>query len=295
MTQHDESQTAGATAAHAPSDALTQLFSKLEIGGQPLNAEQLEFARQIGELVLTTAEGQKLRSRLERDAAETKYYNLQALTIQIGLMQMQEKQKAQARQLAAPWRISLHEEVTSETMAAKQRELMQVSDMWPGRAIDFLLNTPGGSVTDGMMLYDFMLMLRAAPRNHHITVTTLGEAASMGSILLQAADWRVAGPDARILIHAPRGGTIHDLTKLWDLLARRLVARKTCKMTVDQLKKKVEEVTDWWIPADEAKALGFIDDIIVIPDESNSTPPPKVPAHLGADALANAPDAGSNQ
>ena len=143
-------------------------------------------------------------------------------------------------------------------------------DVWsrrdPGCDLEIVLNSPGGSVIDGLALYDFILDLRG--RGHHVTTKALGYAASMGGILLQAGDKRIVGRHAYVLIHEVSKGAIGSLTeieeslefgkRLQDRLLAILAERST--MTVAQIKRKWKK-TDWWLDAEESTNLGFADEI----------------------------------
>lgn len=97
-------------------------------------------------------------------------------------------------------KIFLWGEVNDESMSDIMAKLLYLDSDKPGEAIDFYINSPGGSVTAGMAVYDTMKLL-----NSPIRVTVTGMAASMGSILLCGAPKgnRFIFPHARVLIHQP--------------------------------------------------------------------------------------------
>jgi len=273
MTQDTQNSTSGAP-SDAPANPLAQLLASLRVGGQPLTEDQIAFAEQIASVVLGTAEAQRMLAETKRAEAEATLANMQSNGLLIQFQAMNREAKAQARLHDAPLRFHFNGAVTDESVDAIQRQMMQASDMYPGRPMVLYMYTPGGSVMGGMAKYDDFLILRSPPRNHHLTIVGLGEVASMGSVLIHAGDWAAMGPNARMLIHAPSGGGMQMLIDMWDQLAHRITARKHCKMNVRQLKAKVKKVGDYWLTAQQALALGFIDEIITIPDESVSTPPP---------------------
>jgi ATP-dependent Clp endopeptidase proteolytic subunit ClpP len=137
---------------------------------------------------------------------------------------------------------------------------------FPKENITVVLNSPGGSVLDGLALYDFLRHLSA--KGHFITVKVYGMAASMGGILLQAGDKRIVGPEAEVLIHEVASMTMGKVSiqqdrldfskKLWDKLAKILAKRST--MTATQIKRKAHKF-DWWLTAKEAVRLGFADEV----------------------------------
>lgn len=134
------------------------------------------------------------------------------------------------------------------------------------RPFTIVLNSPGGSVIDGLALWDHIADLKAQGRKF-ITVTR-GMAASMGGILLQAGDERVVGPASHVLIHEISTGTsgrmsdIEDEMEFCKSLADRcldiLAERST--MSKAAIKRKWLR-RDWWLSADESVKLGFADRI----------------------------------
>ena len=133
--------------------------------------------------------------------------------------------------------------------------------------VDFYLNSPGGSVHDGLSLMDVMEEVKAS--GHKINVIVLGQAASMGGFILQAASHRVIGKNARVLIHRISRifrGTGSQLEQQEEQMARleaqalpRLAARS--KLSVEQIQEKCDK-NDWWLTAEEALEHGFVDEII---------------------------------
>jgi len=136
----------------------------------------------------------------------------------------------------------------------------------PGCDITIIFNSPGGSVIEGLALYDCISELKA--KGHTFTTMARGYAASMGGILLQAGDKRIVGPNAHILIHEVSSGAIGKTSEIKDELAfiERLQARcvailaEKSTLTVQQIKRRWTK-TDWWLDADEAVSLGFADEI----------------------------------
>ncbi|HET7583588.1 MAG TPA: ATP-dependent Clp endopeptidase proteolytic subunit ClpP [Gemmatimonadaceae bacterium] len=135
----------------------------------------------------------------------------------------------------------------------------------PERDIHLYLNSPGGSVSAGMAIYDTMQSLRAPVRT-----TCMGMAASMGAFLLAAGNRgkRAALPHARIMIHQPSGGaqgTAADIEiQAREILYLRskmneLFARHTGR-PVEQIERDVDR--DRFMSAEEAKAYGIIDYVL---------------------------------
>ncbi len=133
------------------------------------------------------------------------------------------------------------------------------------------MNSPGGSVIDGMALYDHIVAhSKRGGGTHEITIIVRGFAASMGGILLQAADKRVCGPEAYVLIHkisTMTGGSLDDIedeVKLLKLMTSR-VEDIFCSRSGGKLSKTILRRNwtrrDWWLDSTSAKRLGVVDAI----------------------------------
>lgn len=130
------------------------------------------------------------------------------------------------------------------------------------------ISSPGGSVIDGLALYDFIEGIKASGIN--VRVVVLGIAASMAGVLLQAASdrGRVVGPNARFMIHEISGGSIgklsdmEDETKMYKSLNEQLydLLAKRSKMSRQEIGLKAKK-RDWWFTAIEAVNTGFADEI----------------------------------
>jgi ATP-dependent protease ClpP protease subunit len=148
----------------------------------------------------------------------------------------------------------------------------------PGCDMNIVMDSPGGSVIDGMHLFDQILTYSLRPwddskrpRGTHSTrMTVRGYAASMAGILLQSADERVIGPESYLMIHevasfaAGKIGEIKDEVKFLDKVSNRVanifVSRSGGKITHDEFNKNWNR-TDWWLTSEEALELGFVDRI----------------------------------
>lgn len=137
--------------------------------------------------------------------------------------------------------------------------------------MNITIDSEGGSVIDGMHLFDQLTAysIRGGGR-HEVTITVRGQAASMGAILVQAADRRVIGPESYLLVHelaaSARGklGDIKDSLKFYEKISNRIanlfVERSGGKIDVETFAEKWSR-TDWWLSSDEALELGFVDEI----------------------------------
>jgi len=136
----------------------------------------------------------------------------------------------------------------------------------PDKDISLYINSPGGSVTSGLAIYDTMQYVKP-----QVSTICLGQAASMGAFLLSggAAGKRFAVPNARIMIHQPLGGFQGQATDI-EIQAKeilRLKARlneilaKHSRQPIERIEKDTDR--DYFMGAGEAKEYGLIDEVIV--------------------------------
>ena len=162
------------------------------------------------------------------------------------------------------------ESVTRQSVQNCIDRLNQWDVMDPGCAITIVFNSPGGSVIDGMWLFDYIRLLRE--RDHKVTCIALGYAASMAGILLQAASdgCRVMARGSWLLIHEvafSAGGKIGEVEdeykfglRLKEQAAAIFVERSGGKLTREALETMWCR-KDCWLDPTEALALGIIDAI----------------------------------
>jgi ATP-dependent Clp protease, protease subunit len=149
----------------------------------------------------------------------------------------------------------------------------------PEKDINLYVNSPGGSVTAGLGVYDTMQYVKPP-----INTICLGQAASMGAFLLTAGTKgkRFALPNARVMIHQPMGGFQGQATEI-DIHAREILKIRErlneimAKHTGQPLEKISQDTErDYFMSADEAKRYGLIDEVI--------TRPPKLLKAVSGDA-----------
>lgn len=134
----------------------------------------------------------------------------------------------------------------------------------PDAEISMYINSPGGSVTDGMAIFDTMRYIR--PK---IRTVCLGMAASMGAFLLMAGEpgMRLALPNSEVMIHQPSGGASGQATDVqlhaeWLLRTKDKMNRLMSEMTGQPLEKIRQDVErDYFMTAEEALSYGIIDSI----------------------------------
>ena len=135
----------------------------------------------------------------------------------------------------------------------------------PEKDIYLYINSPGGSVTAGMAIYDTMQYV-----NNDVATVGMGLAASMGQFLLcaGAAGKRYATPHARIMMHQPSGGIGGTVTD-FKIQAEQIgfTKRKMAELIAFHTGQTVEQITtdsdrDRWFNADDAKEYGFVDHVV---------------------------------
>ena len=142
----------------------------------------------------------------------------------------------------------------------------------PEKDIYLYVNSPGGSVTAGMAIYDTMQYVRP-----DVSTICVGQAASMGAVLLAAGTHgkRFALPNSRILIHQPMGGFQGQATDI-DIQAREILRlreilngllSKHTKQTLKKLQQDTER--DYFMSGEEAKEYGIIDQVVVYRDKGD--------------------------
>jgi len=143
--------------------------------------------------------------------------------------------------------------------------LLYLEAINPGKEITFYINSPGGVVTSGMVIYDTMRMISSP-----VSTVCMGMAASMGSILLSGGEKgkRFIFPHGEVMIHQPSGGgrgTSADLEimavqmqKTKEMGARLLAAN--CGQTFEKVMKDFNR--DYWMDANESIAYGIVDHLL---------------------------------
>ena len=160
--------------------------------------------------------------------------------------------------------IMLCDEVNDTTASLVVAQLLYLEAQDPDKDISLYINSPGGSVTAGMAIYDTMNYIKC-----DVSTICIGMAASMGAFLLSsgAKGKRYALPNAEIMIHQPSAGTQGQITDMAIHLKRlEIIKKRMNKILSENTGKSVETVTadcerDNFMTADEADAYGLIDKI----------------------------------
>ena len=161
--------------------------------------------------------------------------------------------------------IFLSEEVNDQTASLIVAQMLYLEAQDPDKDIQFYINSPGGSVTAGMAIYDTMQYIKC-----DVATITIGMAASMGAFLLSAGTKgkRMALPNAEIMIHQPSAGTQGQITDMAIHLKRlQVIKERMNKIMAENTGRTIEEVTaacerDNFMSAEEALEFGLIDKVI---------------------------------
>ena len=161
--------------------------------------------------------------------------------------------------------IFLSEEVNDTTASLIVAQLLYLEAQDPDKDIQFYINSPGGSVTAGMAIYDTMQYIKC-----DVATICVGMAASMGAFLLSAGTKgkRMALPNAEIMIHQPSAGTQGQITDMAIHLKRlETIKARMNRILAENTGKSVEEVTaacerDNFMSSEEALAFGLIDRVL---------------------------------
>lgn len=143
--------------------------------------------------------------------------------------------------------------------------LLYLEAIDPGEPITFYINSPGGVVTSGMVIYDTMQMISSP-----VSTVCMGMAASMGSILLSGGEkgQRYIFPHGEVMIHQPSGGgrgTSADL----EIMAKQIrktknlgaeILAKNCGQTVEKILEDFDR--DYWMDANESVSYGIVDAVL---------------------------------
>ena len=155
--------------------------------------------------------------------------------------------------------------VNDQTANLVVAQLLFLESENPDKDISLYINSPGGSVSAGMAIYDTMNFIKPS-----VSTLCIGMAASMGAFLLAAGakGKRFSLPNSKVMIHQPLGGTQGQATEI-EIAAREILKTRErlnqllSENTGQPLSRiEVDTERDYYLTADEAKAYGLVDDVI---------------------------------
>lgn len=161
--------------------------------------------------------------------------------------------------------IFLGEEVNEQTANIIVAQLLHLAHEDPDKDISLYINSPGGSVYDGMAIFDTMNFIKP-----DVATYGIGLQASMGAFLLSsgAKGKRFCLPHAKVMIHQPSSGTRGKVTDMEidlreSLGVKEMLAKILARNTGQKLAKiKVDMERDYWMNAEEARAYGLVDQVL---------------------------------
>lgn len=162
--------------------------------------------------------------------------------------------------------VLLGTEVNDQVASLICAQLLFLESQDPEKEIYLYINSPGGSVTAGLAIYDTMNYITP-----HVATVCIGRAASMGALLLAAGEkgMRYALPNSQVMIHQPLGGYQGQATDI-DIHAREILRMRQLlnEILMEQTGQSLEKVAqdterDYFMTAENAKAYGLIDRVLV--------------------------------
>ncbi len=212
------------------------------------------------------AEAQKAKAEAAKFEAEAREAAARAAKEELAARKAEDED--QARRAGDPFHqvYRFSTEVHSNSVGMAMSRLTEWHRLHPESDIEIIFSSPGGSIFDGMELFDFLRDLSG--KGHRVTTGGMGMAASMAGILVQAGDHRWLSKECWLLIHRASfmtwGSTyeIEDQVKLIKRIEDRIIDIfcSRSELTPQKIRKNWER-RDWWLTADECKELGLIDEI----------------------------------
>lgn len=221
----------------------------------------------------TKEEREKFKAEAEQARANARKANAEAeraeAQVEAEIINLEREREKRAREKVADDYLRIYRfsgSVDASSVKSCVAKLEEWSRLDPGCRMTIIFSSPGGSVIDGMALFDVLMELRE--RGHHITTVARGYAASMAGILLQAGDVRVMGAESYLLIHEAQFGAfgsygdVEDTVKWVQKIQSRIldIFSQRSNLSRAQIKRRWHR-KDWWLDSDEALKLGFIDEI----------------------------------
>lgn len=230
---------------------------------------------------MTAAEDRKHEAEAEAALAQAEFHRANAhradakarfteLEIEGAQIMLDSTKRAEASELAKDRYFHTYYFRGAVTTSSVERCIGQLTE-WsrnaPGCEINIAFSSPGGSVTDGTELYDFIQTLKA--QGHHVTTTAMGMCASMAAVLLQAGTVRKMTANSLVMIHEISAGAagkqseIADQMELLDKLSgrcNRILAERS-KLSVTKV-KKMQDRRNVWMDSDDCLKYGFVDEVI---------------------------------
>lgn len=214
----------------------------------------------------TLAEAEKAMAEAEQARYEAEKLKYEAGKARIHFEEQEGDRKAELASDEYNHVYRFDTDVNANSVKKCMMKLTEWHRLDPTCDIEIIFSSPGGSIINGMALFDFLLDLRA--KGHKLTTGAAGMAASMAGILLQAGDVRWVGKQSWVLIHRASFGIMGSTYQVEDELEfiKRIEKRiidiftKRSNLSSSTIKRKWER-KDFWIDADECLKWGIVDEI----------------------------------
>ena len=236
---------------------------------------EADIALKVAETRKTEAEARNTEAILKKNEFEAEKTSIELESKRIDFTLKQEKIAKDRAVDDENFLYRFSGEVSSGSVGRCMTRLTEWHRTSPKCDMEVIFASPGGSIIDGFELFDFMQHLRN--EGHHITTGSLGYAASMAGILLQAGDTRWIGHQAWVMIHRAAFGAygktfeVEDEVKLVKRMEDRILDIFTSRSNLTRNKiKRNWDRKDWWISADEAIDLKLVDEVRAILPEHTS-------------------------
>jgi ATP-dependent Clp endopeptidase proteolytic subunit ClpP len=212
------------------------------------------------------AELEKIQAEIAQLNAETRKMEAEAGVAEIEFKREWMKIEKESLTDEENYLYRFSRDVSESSVAGCMKRLTQWHRKDPKCHIEIVFSSPGGDIIAGFELFDFIQDLRN--QGHKITTGSLGMAASMAGILLQAGDKRWIGHQAWVMIHRAAFGAVGKTFEVEDevKLVKRIEERcldifvSRSKLTKQKIKRNWDR-KDWWIDADECLELGLVDEV----------------------------------
>jgi ATP-dependent Clp protease protease subunit len=217
-------------------------------------------------LAKTEAETQQVLAEIEKVQAETRRILADASKAELSAREDYEKRQKRECTDEENHLYRFGGEVSKSSVTTCMKRLTEWSRMDPKCDMEIIFSSPGGEIISGFELFDFIQHLRN--KGHKITTGSLGYAASMAGILLQAGDVRWIGGQSWLMIHRAAFGAygktfeIEDEVEFVKRIEERIldIFTSRSKLTKRKIKRNWDR-KDWWISADESLDLLLVDEV----------------------------------
>ena len=235
--------------------------AQLSPAEQKANAEKLK-----AEAAQAKAEAKRIAAEAAKLEAETREADAKARTAELGALKAEDEDRARRAgdEFHHVYRFS--SEVSASSVSRCMAKLTEWHRLDPNCNMEIIFSSPGGSIIDGMELFDF---IRGMADQGHRTITGgTGMAASMAGILLQAGEHRWVSKEAWVLIHRAAFfafGQTHDVedqVKLVQRIEKRIIDIFTARsqLTPQKIRRNWNR-KDWWLDSDECLEHGLVDEV----------------------------------